>query len=225
MSGWRDKPVAPWVEPPADVAALFVEANGVYADLPGVDPWDAARDARLYDGPHPVVCHPPCGRWSMLAPLVRSRYGYPIGSDGGCFASALASLKRWGGVLEHPALSKAWKAFGLLPPLPGGGWTSAEPWKGRRAAWTCEVAQRNYGHRARKRTWLLSAGVPLDRLPVLEWGDGERPEVVIGTGAQWINEQWQRGQRTVEHMSHRERKLTPPAFKDVLLAIARSVER
>ena len=41
------------------VAALFVEAGGSYWDLPGVDPWDEARDARLYDGPWPVVSHPP----------------------------------------------------------------------------------------------------------------------------------------------------------------------
>jgi hypothetical protein len=41
------------------VAALFVETNGAYYGLPGVDPWDESRDARLYDGPFPVVAHPP----------------------------------------------------------------------------------------------------------------------------------------------------------------------
>lgn len=204
------------------VAALFVDPKGPYAGLPDVDLWDEARDARLYDGPWPVVAHPPCGRWSQLAPLVRSRYGYEIGSDGGCFASALASLKRWGGVLEHPALSRAWPAFGLKAPLPGGGWTSAEPWKGRRATWTCEVAQRNYGHGARKRTWLLTSGVPLDRLPALTWGDGDEPTLVIGTGAHWIDEQWRKQRRVVEHMGHRERKITPVPFRDVLIGVARS---
>lgn len=46
------------------VAALFVETGGCYYGLPGVDPWDEARDARNYRGPHPVVCHSPCQRWS-----------------------------------------------------------------------------------------------------------------------------------------------------------------
>ena len=210
------------------VAALFVEKNGVYSNLPGVDPWDAERDARLYDGEHPVVAHPPCGRWSMLAPLVRARYGYEIGSDGGCFASALASLRKWGGVLEHPALSRAWDAFGLLAPPAGGGWVRAEPWRAwldPRSAWTCEVAQARYGHRARKRTWLLACRVPPERLPSLSWGDGATPPLVIGTGADWVGKQWEQYKRTVEHMGHRERRLTPPAFKDVLLTIARSVER
>lgn len=35
------------------IAALYVYADGPYAGLPGVDLWDAKRDARLYQGPHP----------------------------------------------------------------------------------------------------------------------------------------------------------------------------
>ena len=31
-----------------NIAALFVATGGVYFGLPGVDPWDEARDARLY---------------------------------------------------------------------------------------------------------------------------------------------------------------------------------
>jgi hypothetical protein len=45
------------------VAALYVATGGCYYGLEGVDPWDAARDARLYAGPWPVVAHPPCERW------------------------------------------------------------------------------------------------------------------------------------------------------------------
>lgn len=49
-----------------EVAALFVDAAGSYADLAGVDLWDEARDARLYPGTAPVVAHPPCQRWGKL---------------------------------------------------------------------------------------------------------------------------------------------------------------
>jgi hypothetical protein len=45
------------------IAALFVERNGIYFGIPGVDPWDERRDARTYAGPWPVVAHPPCARW------------------------------------------------------------------------------------------------------------------------------------------------------------------
>ena len=47
------------------IAALYVEKDGVYSGLQGVDPWDEARDARLYAGPRPVVAHPPS------SPLIR----------------------------------------------------------------------------------------------------------------------------------------------------------
>lgn len=48
------------------IAALFVETDGCYFGLDGVDPWDILRDAREYRGPHPVVAHPPCQRWGRF---------------------------------------------------------------------------------------------------------------------------------------------------------------
>jgi len=49
------------------IAALYVEKNGCYFGLDGVDPWDEERDARKYDGPYPVVAHPPCQLWGRMA--------------------------------------------------------------------------------------------------------------------------------------------------------------
>lgn len=82
------------------VAALFVETGGCYFGLPNVDPWDEPRDARCYAGPYPVVAHPPCDRWHQLSAVNNKRWGYAINEDGGCFAAALAAIRRWGGVLE-----------------------------------------------------------------------------------------------------------------------------
>lgn len=48
------------------IAALYVQTGGCYFGLPGVDPWDEARDARKYAGPYPVVAHPPCQRWGKF---------------------------------------------------------------------------------------------------------------------------------------------------------------
>lgn len=80
----------------------------------------------MYDGPWPVVTHPPL--WVNFAALNFKRYGGEHnrpGNDGGCFASALASVRKWGGVLEHPASSNAWAAHGLERPNPLGGWRCA----------------------------------------------------------------------------------------------------
>ena len=119
------------------IAALYVQKGGVYyaPDLAGeVDPWDEERDARLYAGPSPVVAHPPCSRWCRLAGLVEARWGHKRGDDGGCFAAALASVRAYGGVLEHPAYSDAWPAHGLPAPPTGGGW--ARDFSG---GWSCYV--------------------------------------------------------------------------------------
>ena len=43
------------MNPDSMVAALFVQENGCYSNLPGVDMWTEGRDARRYDGPWPVA--------------------------------------------------------------------------------------------------------------------------------------------------------------------------
>lgn len=153
------------------IAALYVETGGCYYGLPNVDPWDEARDARIYDGPWPVVAHPPCQRWGKLwagQPLWIKRTGQRKikGDDGGCFAAALASVRKWGGVLEHPWGSHAWPHFGLAKPPRSGGWIRADDF-----GWTCCVEQGRYGHYARKPTLLYYVG---DRPPLnLSWGVSE----------------------------------------------------
>lgn len=201
------------------IAALYVEAAGAYAGLPGVDPWDEARDARSYAGPFPVVAHPPCQRWGHFyagSPLAISRGKRLIlGDDGGCFAAALAAVRRWGGVLEHPQNSMAWAHFGLKKPPRCGGWIMAD-WQG---GWTCRVEQGFYGHWARKPTWLYACGVDL---PSLRWGRGERrldPAIV---------ERWgmKRAIRLGEvgcvggGNNDAARIATPEPFRDLLLSIA-----
>lgn len=194
------------------IAALFVDPRGCYAGLPDVDPWDEVRDARRYAGPWPVVAHPPCTRWCRLAGLVEARYGYRRGDDGGCFASALASVRRWGGVLEHPAYSDAWKAYGLARPPTGGEWTPADD----RDGWTCYVEQARYGHVAKKATWLYACGVAL---PALRWGHVAYAKSTALVS--WCGNHVSSDERR-PRVGKRAAAATPPAFRDVLIVIARS---
>jgi len=197
-------------------AALFVSGSGPYAGLPGVDVWDVSRDARTYPGPWPVIAHPPCERWGRYwfgGPSARVRR--VKGDDDGCFAAALAAVRRWGGVLEHPAASSAWKAFGLCEPPRAGGWVVAD-WEG---GWTCCVDQGHYGHRAQKATWLYANGVTL---PQLRWGKSDR-RVRLDDGYHSAEERRRKIRTgTYQRLSARERALTPIPFRDLLLSMVAS---
>lgn len=207
------------------VAALYVEARGCYSGLDDVDVWDELRDARLYNGPYPVVAHPPCQRWGRYwhgGPSVRVRK--VKGDDGGCFAAALEAVKRWGGVLEHPEASAAWGVFEINRPPKEGGWVRAGLYQ---PGWTCCVEQGHYGHRARKATWLYANGTDL---PELAWGPAEGCARLDGgykSAEERAEAQAKRGKlegRDVGVLTKVERIATPLAFRDELLRIARTAK-
>jgi hypothetical protein len=188
-----------------EVAALFVQARSVYKRDPRIDAWDEKRDARLYDGDLPVIAHPPCASWCQLAGLRQARYGYLKGEDGGCFASALASVRRVGGVLEHPAWTAAWAAHDLNPP-PAFGWA-----RSLSGEWVCEVAQSAYGHRAQKLTWLLYVGA--EPPAPLNWARPKGAGVVSGARNN-------SGRPLSERVWSAEASRTPLAFKEALFSLA-----
>lgn len=185
------------------IAALFVERGGAYWGRAGIDAWDESRDARNYAGHVPVVAHPPCSVWGHLAPVNQARYGHRVGDDGGCFAHALRSVRAFGGVLEHPAGSLAWSAFGLQRP-PRRGWQQSID-----GSWVCEVRQGAYGHRARKATWLFAV---CDAPPELDWSD-PKPTATVSFLTN-------HGGGDLPRLGKREARATPPAFRDMLIGIA-----
>jgi hypothetical protein len=125
-----------------DVSVLYVDRLGPYPKLVQ-DWWDDRRDARLYDGPNPIVAHPPCGAWSSLRHL-----SFGAGRD--CGLVAVNQVRQWGGVLEQPAGSKLWDWCILPRPGRRGGLNGG---------FTVEVEQVAWGHVARKKTWLYFVGV------------------------------------------------------------------
>lgn len=196
------------------IAALYVQTNGAYFGLPGVDPWDEKRDAMRYAGPDPVVAHPPCKRWCLLAPFVEARHGYKVGDDGGTFAAALASVRAHGGVLEHPAYSRAWAAHGLNAPPTTGGWVNADFAGG----WTCCIEQERYGHQARKATWLYAFGCCL---PDMRWGKSRMPAKALVSRSQVTR----RRDDTRPRLESAAASKTPDEFREALIAIARSCRK
>jgi hypothetical protein len=194
------------------IAALYIDARGPYANRDDVDAWDIERDARKYAGPWPVVAHPPCQLWVNFAALNFKRYGGEHnrpGNDGGCFAHALWAVRQFGGVLEHPAGSNAWEFFRLTRPWNSSASNDAVPgWTPCGSnEWTCEVWQSAYGHKARKRTWLLYVGA---QPPELDW---RREPGTHQVG--WFD-------RIKPTLSKREASKTPPAFAELLIGLAKS---
>jgi hypothetical protein len=205
------------------VSALFVMRDGPYPRLVA-DWWDEARDARLYPGPNPGVYHPPCARWGRFWWSDGSEVP---GADEGCFASAIESLRRWGGVLEHPEGSFAWERHGIRRPEPGC-WSSTIL---RPDEWVATVDQRCWGHRARKRTWLVAVGCR--ELPEARRSTGRQAaylctprlgrKVYVSSGPGPSRTRALREAHGIELMGRREAALTPPAFAELLVSMAASV--
>lgn len=186
------------------VAALYVDPRGPYPLMPDVDCWDETRDARLYAGPHPVVAHPPCGPWGKLRHLYRKH-------EHDCAPRAVEQVREWGGVLEHPSGSLLWAHCGL--PRPG---ELPDAWGGK----TLEVDQCDWGHVARKRTWIYLVGVRLERYPRLpkreptHWVSGGR-----GRNCARNHTPVPPG---IKICSAQQRRRTPPRFAEWLVQLARS---
>ena len=170
------------------IAALYVDPKGPYPLIPGVDCWDAARDARGYLGPWPVVAHPPCGPWGSLAHRCKHQ-------DRSLAVTALAHVRWWGGVLEHPYSSRLWTESGV----PRDGTPDAY------GGWALRVRQHDWGHRAPKDTLIYVSGLAHGSAVAVP-GPRDGPTTAV------------------ERMGKLERRLTPPAFADWLVGLARRCE-
>lgn len=196
------------------IAALFVATDGVYFNHPKIDPWDEFRDARLYNGPHRVIAHPPCQRWGRYwsgGPSAKVRR--KLGDDNGCFYSAYKSVNTFGGVIEHPEASHAWNKFEIPKPPQKGGWIQVN-----NRSWTCCVAQGNYGHSARKYTWLYYVG---NRKPFdLIWGPSKGKRLDEGFHSKAERDAARAaGKKPIKRLSTKENLSTPIEFRDLLIKL------
>lgn len=133
-----------------------------------------------------------------------------LGDDAGCFAHALWAVRTFGGVLEHPEASHAFRFYGLPIPAQAGGWTEPDKYGGR----SCCVAQGHYGHRAQKLTWLYGRQIDFKEL---HWG--------LCPGKTRLDEGFHsKGERDSAQMKRtrtkpQENLATPEAFRDLLLSL------
>ena len=123
-------------------------------------------------------------------------------------------------MLEHPEASHAFEFYGLGRPEWRKGWRLSDDGRG----YICCVAQRHYGHRARKLTWLYAVGT---ELPELDWSIPE-PSSRLDYGFHSAAERRAKRDEVVPwvnacRLTAAENLATPVAFRDILLGMARSV--
>jgi hypothetical protein len=177
------------------VAVLFARADSHYKSMPQCEVYDMTRDARTYDGPWPVVAHPPCRAWGRLR-----TFANPRPDERNLARLAVAMVREFGGVLEHPAGSTLWDAQKL--PRPGtrdayGGWTLAAP-------------QKWWGHKAEKETWFYVVGCEPRDIPDVPLELGEATHVV----------QTRKRDDYRPHITKAEREHTPPQLAEWLVDLA-----
>lgn len=110
--------------------------------------------------------------------------------------------------------------MGILRAKPprAGGWVEADAYGG----YTCCVEQGHYGHRARKATWLYACA-PV--LPDLVWGPSASSAARLDRGYHSTAERRATNRGATVRLTKTENAATPPAFRDVLLEIARRAGR
>jgi len=181
-----------------NVAVLFVRADSIYKQMPGVDCWDIDRDARLWPGGCPIVAHPPCRAWASLRHCAKPREG-----EKDLAILAVAHIRKFGGVLEHPAKSTLWK----VAQLPTSG-------SDEHGGWTLTVDQQWFGHRAQKRTKLYIVGCAPRDIPAIPLALGKATHTV----GLWSG----RDKATCRpSISKPEYEGSPPAFAEWLVDLAR----
>lgn len=193
-----------------DVAALFVRQDSAYKGLPGVDAWDIERDARRWPGGCPLVAHPPCRAWGRMRDKAQ-----PRPDEMELARQAVRWVRRFGGVLEHPAHSTLWADQRMpLPHVRG----FRDAWGG----WTLPIAQSWFGYRAEKLTWLYVVGCEPRDIPAMPMDMRDPPRVVAqlkGRNGKPRPRKGDQGWRP--EVTRTERERTPPALAEWLVELAR----
>jgi hypothetical protein len=132
------------------VSVLFAARDSVYKTIPGLDVWDEDRDALNWPGGNPGIFHPPCRLFSRLRHLSTAPE-----SEKHLAHWSVFKVRRYGGVLEHPAHSRLWDEA-LLP----------SPGQSDNYGFSYDLDQYWFGHSGKKRTWLYICRLDPEHVPV-----------------------------------------------------------
>ncbi len=185
---------------------LFARSDSYYKKILGCDVWDIDRDATKWPGGLPVVAHPPCRAWGQLSHMANPRPG-----EKELALFAVDQVRKFGGVLEHPKLSKLWQ----MVPLPGPGMFDEY------GGWTLPIHQNWFGHRAEKSTLLYIVGCRPSEIPDMPMVLGRSSHRIGSAGRRKDGTRLQPGDTGYRpETTHAEREYTPPDLARWLVSLA-----
>lgn len=155
-------------------------------------------------------------------------------NDRDCAPRAVEQVRAYGGVLEHPAGSLLWRdcdlpdavSHALVQRRPKPGEFDVLIPRDAHGGYTIEIDQCEWGHVARKRTWLYLVGVPRDALEAPPF-PGREPTHWISGGR---GRQGKKAKTTpvppgIKVASAQQRRRTPPLFAEYLVRLARAAQK
>ena len=177
------------------IAVLFARSDSIYKTFTACDVYDIDRNALTWPGGAPLIAHPPCRAWGRLRTFARPREG-----EKELALWAVEQIRKWGGVLEHPAGSTLWQAASL--PKPGQ--------RDEFGGFTFGIHQHWMGHRAEKATLLYIVGIEPRQLPPIP--------LTLETPTHVIQSRKRTDHRP--HVSKAEREHTPEPLAHWLVQVA-----
>lgn len=179
------------------IPVLFVRDDSDYKNDPRFDCYDKSRNALTYGGRLPVIAHPPCRAWGVLAHMAKPEPG-----EKELALWAVDKVRECGGILEHPSGSKLWRAKNL--PFVGGFPDSF-------GGFTIRINQYDFGHVASKPTILYIVGTKKQNLPPIPRR--------LSTPQKSITGQVPGTSRCTQY----EREYTPPALIEWMVTVIESI--
>lgn len=183
------------------IPVLYVREDSIYKTLPNIDAYDIKRDASTYTGTSAIIAHPPCRGWGQLSHMASPRVG-----EKELTLKAIAMVRANGGIVEHPSRTKAFSVAGCYN-LPN---SKVDAHKG----FILSIDQWDFGHVARKGTWLYICGIEEKDLPALP------PTRTIGR-AKSITGQVKGTSRCTQY----EREYTPMPLIEWMVEVITIIER
>ena len=131
---------------------FFTQKKSNYNKLQ-CNPYDIDKDSLSCISKLPAVYHPPCASWGRLRKFSKFRPG-----EHWLAVWSIIRLRKYGGILEHPAHSSLWRFMAM--PLPG---QKADRFGG----YSISINQHWFGHKCAKNTFLYIVGCPQKNLPLI----------------------------------------------------------